>query len=65
MAVLEQNVRTLIPTLLQSTASAYTTLGNSILALGQLQKVSELLETVICSLKAENGKYDDLLKVDC
>ncbi|XP_028410986.1 uncharacterized protein LOC114533620 isoform X1 [Dendronephthya gigantea] len=63
MAVLEQNVRTLIPSLLQSTASAYTTLGNSILALGQLQKVSELLETVICSLKAEHGKYDDLLKV--
>ena len=63
MAVLEPNVKTLLPTLLESTASAYTTLANSILALGQLEKVSELLETVICCLKAENGKYNDLLKV--
>ena len=63
MALSQQNVKTLIPTLLQSTATAYTTLGKGILALDQLNKVSELLEGVICSLKEEHGKYDDLLKV--
>ena len=52
-----------IPTLLQSTVKAYTRLGNGILALDQLGKASQLLETVICSLKEEHGKYDDLIKV--
>ena len=63
MALPQQNVKNLIPSLLKSTATAYTTLGKGILALDQLNKVSELLETVICSLKEEHGKYDDLLKV--
>jgi hypothetical protein len=63
MAVTQQNVKALIPPLLQSTVTAYTTLGKGILALDQLNKVSQLLEAVICSLKEEHGKYDDLLKV--
>jgi hypothetical protein len=63
MSSSQRNVKTLIPSLLQSTATAYTTLGKGILALDQLNKVSQLLETVICSLKEEHGKYDDLLKV--
>ena len=65
MALPQQNVKNLIPLLLKSTATAYTTLGKGILALDQLNKVSDLLETVICSLKEEHGKYDDLLKVSC
>lgn len=52
-----------LPSLLQSTATAYTTLGTGILALEKFQKVSELLDNVICSLKQEHENYDDLLKV--
>lgn len=59
----KQNVKELIPALLQSTTTAYSTLGKGILALDQLNKVTLLLEAVICNLREEHGKYDDLLKV--
>ena len=63
MALPQKNIKTLIPTLLQSTTTAYSTLAKGVLALDQINKVSECLEAVICSLKEEHGKYDDLVKV--
>ena len=57
------DLRALIPALLQSTTGAYGTLANGILALAKFQKATELLETVICNLKEEHNKYDDLVKV--
>ena len=59
----QKNFKTLIPTLLQSTTSAYSTLAKGVLGLDQINKASDCLEAVICSLKEENGKYDDLVKV--
>lgn len=52
-----------IPLLLQNTTKAYATLGAGILALDKFQRAAELLDNVICSLKEEHEKYDDLLRV--
>ena len=57
------NLKNSIPLLLQNTTKAYATLGAGILALDKFQRVAELLDNVICSLKEEHEKYDDLLRV--